>query len=143
MNTKQSLTQAERSARHYAKHRESVIKKNAAIQARRIKTDQQYALQRRIKDLVNQSIKSAGLSKKSRTAQILGCSPAEFKRHIELQFLPGMSWEKKSEWHIDHIVPVSSATCEEELVALNHYTNLRPLWADKNLQKGSARTHLI
>lgn len=143
MNTNQSLTQAERSARHYAKHRVSVIKKNAAIQAKRQKTDQQYALQRRIKDLVNQSLKSSGVSKRTKTAEILGCSPAEFKRHIELQFLPGMSWENKSEWHIDHIVPVSSATCEEEVIALNHYTNLRPLWAIKNLKKGSTRTHLI
>jgi hypothetical protein len=30
-------------------------------------------------------------------------------------------------WDIDHIVPVSSAKTEEDVIKLNHYTNLRPL----------------
>jgi hypothetical protein len=32
-------------------------------------------------------------------------------------------------WHIDHIVPIAFGTTEEEIYLLNHYTNLRPLWA--------------
>jgi hypothetical protein len=31
-------------------------------------------------------------------------------------------------WHIDHIVPIAFGTTEE-IYLLNHYTNLRPLWA--------------
>lgn len=30
-------------------------------------------------------------------------------------------------WDIDHIIPTSSANTEEELIKLNHYTNLQPL----------------
>jgi hypothetical protein len=48
-----------------------------------------------------------------------------------------MSWENHGEWHIDHIVPLSSAITEEELRKLSHYTNLQPLWATDNLSKGS------
>jgi hypothetical protein len=48
-----------------------------------------------------------------------------------------MSWENRSEWHIDHIVPLSSAKSEAEIIFLNHYSNLQPLWAKDNIQKSN------
>jgi hypothetical protein len=65
------------------------------------------------------------------------CSFEEFFIHIESQFIDGMSWENRSLWHIDHIIPLATAKTEEEILRLNHYTNLRPLWALDNLKKGS------
>jgi hypothetical protein len=40
-------------------------------------------------------------------------------------------------WDIDHIIPVSSATSEEEVIKLNHYTNLQPLCSkiNRNIKK--------
>ena len=35
-------------------------------------------------------------------------------------------------WDIDHIVPLSSAKTEEDLIKLNHYTNLQPLCSQTN-----------
>ena len=35
-------------------------------------------------------------------------------------------------WDIDHIIPVSYAKNEEELLLLNHYTNLQPLCSKIN-----------
>ena len=35
-------------------------------------------------------------------------------------------------WDIDHIIPVSSATSEEQLIKLNHYSNLQPLCSKIN-----------
>ena len=32
-------------------------------------------------------------------------------------------------WDIDHIIPISSAITEEDIIRLNHYTNLQPLCA--------------
>gem|GEM_PF-4500409 len=49
---------------------------------------------------------------------ILGCSFDEFKSHIEKQFLEGMSWGNRDKWHIDHILPVSMAKNEKELLEL-------------------------
>jgi 5-methylcytosine-specific restriction endonuclease McrA len=41
-------------------------------------------------------------------------------------------------WHVDHVIPLSSAKSkEEELEKLYHYTNLQPLWAIENIRKGS------
>jgi hypothetical protein len=72
------------------------------------------------------------------TFNIVGCSPEVLKKHIESQFKDGMSWEnhKHDGWHIDHIVPLSSAKNKEDVYKLCHYTNLQPLWATENYKKG-------
>jgi hypothetical protein len=61
------------------------------------------------------------------------------KQHLENQFQSGMNWKTygKYGWHIDHIIPLSSAKTEKELYKLCHYTNLQPLWAKDNLIKGN------
>ena len=76
-------------------------------------------------------------SKKNKTENILGCTYQEFFTHIESQFLNGMSWENRSKWEIDHIIPLAKAKTEEEILRLNHHTNLRPLWTSDNRKKGS------
>ena len=47
-----------------------------------------------------------------------------------------MSWENQGKWHLDHIIPISSAKTEEDVIRLNHYTNFQPLWAEDNFKKG-------
>ena len=78
-----------------------------------------------------------GWKKDIRTLEHIGCSPKELKEHLEKQFKGGMNWDNRGEWHIDHIIPLSSAKTKEELIKLNHYSNLQPLWAKENLCKGS------
>jgi hypothetical protein len=110
---------------------------------KRYGSDQVFAIRHSMRRTVATALKRAGFIKKQSSLKIVGCTPSELKRHIELQFLPGMSWLNRSEWHVDHIVPLSSAASEEELLALCHFTNLRPIWAKENLKKSSHRTHLI
>jgi hypothetical protein len=52
-------------------------------------------------------------------------------------FTEGMCWENQGEWHLDHIIPISSAQTEEEIFKLNHYSNFQPLWAEDNIKKGN------
>ena len=68
---------------------------------------------------------------------MLGCTFEEFRRHIESQFQQGMTWENRSEWHIDHRIPISTASTLDELRYLSHYMNLQPLWAADNLRKNA------
>lgn len=84
-------------------------------------------------------LKSTGITKNKKTFDIVGCSPPSLKEYIEKQFVDGMSWDNYSfhSWHIDHIIPLSSAKSEEELYRLCHYTNLQPLWAKDNLKKSN------
>jgi hypothetical protein len=75
--------------------------------------------------------------KKNKTFDIIGCTPQELVCFLEKKFKEGMSWENHGiyGWHIDHIVPLSSAKDEEELKKLCHYENLQPLWAIDNILK--------
>ncbi len=77
-------------------------------------------------------------NKNNKTFDIIGCSPEFLKKYLEKQFKEGMTWDNYGfyGWHIDHIIPLSSATTEEEVYKLCHYTNLQPLWAQENLSKG-------
>ncbi len=46
-----------------------------------------------------------------------------------------MSWNNRSEWHIDHKIPLASAKTKEDVIRLGHYTNLVPLWSVDNLKR--------
>lgn len=81
----------------------------------------------------------AGKNKSASTVALLGCSIELFLKHLEKQFQPGMTWKNHgSIWHIDHIRPCVSfdlADPEQQKICF-HYTNLQPLFALDNLQKG-------
>jgi len=78
---------------------------------------------------------------------VLGYGIDELRRHIERQFLRGMSWSNRSEWHIDHIIPIASFNFtshdDAEFKACWALTNLRPLWKIDNMSKGPRRQHLL
>lgn len=96
-----------------------------------------------IRSLIIGCMRNGGFQKKTKTQQILGCSFEEFKSHLESQFKFGMSWENRNLWHIDHIMPVSMAKTYDEVVRLNHYNNLRPMWAHENQSKGSKTPDML
>lgn len=75
---------------------------------------------------------------KGKTLELLGCSISELKGHLQKQFTDDMSWDNYGRWHIDHIKPYSSFDLSnpEEQKKCFHYTNLQPLWAIDNLEKG-------
>jgi hypothetical protein len=74
---------------------------------------------------------------------LLGCSTAQFKKHLESQFKRSMTWENYgTEWHVDHILPCASFdhTNPRQVAQCWHWTNLAPLDAKKNIDKGSTIT---
>lgn len=75
--------------------------------------------------------------KNRRTLEYLGCSIEFLMGWLESQFVDGMSWERRGEIHIDHIIPCNTFDFnnEEEVYKCFHYTNLRPLWSKDNLSR--------
>ena len=85
---------------------------------------------------MSRALNEIGSSKNGkRSDEIRGCTNEFLKSHIEKQFLEGMSWDNFHLWHIDHFIPQASANCEAELLKLNYWYNLRPLWVEDNLKK--------
>jgi hypothetical protein len=79
---------------------------------------------------------------------LVGYTTAELVRHLERQFLPGMTWENYGPiWHVDHIIPKASfefvCATDAGFRACWAITNLRPLWSRDNLSKGARRELLI
>lgn len=87
------------------------------------------------RQLVRRAYLSVGTKKETTTLKFLKYTPLELKVHIEKQFKEGMSWDNYGKWHIDHIIPISTATTLEEGIKLSQLENLQPLWAEENLTK--------
>src|ERR1035437_3200001 len=99
-----------------------------------------FKLKKRLRHRLRSAFYRLDKSKSSGSAiKDLGCSIEELKIHLESKFQLGMTWNNwtTNGWHIDHIVPLSSGSSEEELIKLSHYTNLQPLWAKENLSKSN------
>lgn len=117
---------------YYKKNKEKILK----YQRYRLINDSLFKLKRVLRRTISRSL----INKKNKTHEILGCSFEEFKIHLESKFEPWMNWgnyglyngELNYGWDIDHIIPLASVKYEEELINLNHYTNLQPLCSKVN-----------
>jgi hypothetical protein len=99
--------------------------------------DPLFRFQHNLRTLIGRSFLVRGFKKNTKTIQILGCTIAEFRKYLESLFLPGMTFENHGKWHLDHIVPISTAKTTEEVIRLCHHTNFQPLWAKDNIRKGN------
>lgn len=132
-----------RSSRLPDHEREKRIKENAARQRLKRKNCPVRSMQARLSRLHRHALSQINAIKRSPTFEALGYSVEEFVTHIERQFMDGMSWDNMSEWQIDHIVPISSAKTEQDVIALNQLSNLRPMWAADNNRKKAKREVLL
>jgi hypothetical protein len=123
---------------YYQENKEDIVKKNYEYCKNRKKSDSLYKLSIGIRSLILISFKNQFTTKSKKTIEILGCSFEEFKLHLESQFDDKMNWKNQGTyWHMDHIIPISSAETEEDVYRLNHYTNFQPLYWEDNLRKSN------
>ncbi len=120
-----------------ARRKPERIKKERYYYKQRKQIDPVYKLKCDLRRRLNLFLKLRNWKKTSKISEYLGCSPEYLKVYLENQFQPGMSWENRHLWHIDHIIPLGSANTSEKVIELCHYTNLQPLWAIDNLKKGN------
>jgi hypothetical protein len=98
--------------------------------------DPLYKLTINIRSNISRKIKNQGYTKKTKTYNILQCEFSFF-----MQWLNGIASNGYTygvgDLHLDHVVPVSLAETEEEILLLCHYSNYQLLSADKNLAKSN------
>lgn len=104
---------------------------------KRIKDDPLFKLKSNLSKLISISLILAGYSKKSRAHLLLGADYETVKRHLEHTFYINYGIKYSGQKvHIDHIIPNSSAKTEE-LIKLQHYSNLQYLTPEDNLRKSA------
>ena len=134
---KEKLSQYMKS--YYESNKERITQIKIDYKRTRRAQDPLYKLQDNIRTLVQNAISRQGYNKNTKTAEILGCSFEELRAHLIQTFEMNYCIEYSDEYdvHIDHIYPVSLAQTEEELLSLNHYSNLQYLFAEDNLEKSN------
>jgi hypothetical protein len=132
------------------KNKERVIETRKKYSQNKRKELNEYSVRRRkenpvarishnMRGKIKDFLKIKNFRQTNKTFEIVGCSPQELKEHLEKQFTNGMSWDNYGYygWHIDHIIPLDSATTQEDTYKLCYYTNLQPLWGCDNLSKNN------
>lgn len=116
-------------------YRKSDNKKREGRRVLREGRDPVFKLKRKMRNALRHSFKRKGYSKDTQSQKILGGDWNVVKEHFESLFTEGMNWDNMGKWHIDHIIPLSIAKTEEEIIKLCNYKNLQPLWGEDNLKK--------
>ena len=122
---------------YYHANKEHYKEYNKEYQKERRKLDPLFKMTGNLRTRTWSVFKNKGYTKNSKTQEMLGVNWEVCKAHIERQFTKGMTWDNYGDWHIDHIIPLSSANTEDRLKKLCHYSNLQPLWAVDNLIKSA------
>lgn len=129
----------EKNKKYYENNKEKLNEKDR----NRRKNDPVYKLSCNIRSMLYNIFIKQGSIKETKSQYIIGISFKELRQHIEKQFQPWMSWDNwglyngefEYGWDIDHIEPLfpeGVKRTEEDIIRLNHYTNLQPLCSKIN-----------
>lgn len=91
-----------------------------------------YKVAKSIRTRLREALKLNLINKTRKTFDMLGYTHDELVNHIERQFVFGMSWNNYgTEWHIDHIVPVShhKFKSDDDVARCWRLSNLQPRFA--------------
>ena len=134
---------AERGKAYREANKEKIAERRKAYKQRK-KRDPLFRLTLNYRQSCRRAFESIGQKKNNPSLKLLGLNTwKEFAEHLSKQFYdhPETGEEMTFDnhgfygWHIDHIIPLSTAKTEEDIIKLCHYTNLQPLWAEENLSK--------
>lgn len=115
---------------YYKENKDRIMIVKREYSRNRISNDPLYKLRNRVSSSIRRSLKDGGYTKNSKSRDILGCSYEELLDHLndnKYGFVYG-----DDNLDIDHIIPLSRATSEEEIIELNHYSNLQLLPSEYN-----------
>lgn len=117
------------------------LRRQSVETSRRYNQSRKGAILRRLRTRLRDALR--GKAAMPRVEELVGTTQEELVQWVEQQFLPGMSWDNRHLWHIDHIKPCAmfDLARPEQQRACFHYTNLRPLWAQDNRAKGARAEH--
>ena len=103
--------------------------------------DPLYKLINNFRTAIYQVLKENNVKKNGHYFDILKYTPDDLINHLESKFTDKMNWDNYGEWHVDHILPISSFDIKEigdgEFMRCLELKNLQPLWGDENIKKSN------
>lgn len=129
-------------AGRWNKQNPELVKEVRRRSNKRRKFNPAYVLVNRLRARMSDLFKG-GTKKSARTKELVGCDHHTFRLLIENRFLTGMTWENRSQWHVDHRVPCAlfDLSIPEQQSLCFHFSNLVPRWAADNIRKHK-RVHI-
>lgn len=122
-----------RQKKYYQDHAEE------SVRYYRIKrrNDPVYRLKSRVRCTIKDSFRRRRYKKNKLASEITGLSSSELYNYLLKTFKDnyGYEWDGLESVDIDHIVPLSTASTEEDIIKLCHYSNLQLLKASDNRSK--------
>ena len=127
----------QRNKRCYKENRERIIKRTDDWIAEKRKTDPMFKFKCQIRGNIYDAFRRYSGKKPTNTKNIVGLELDEFRDYLLQTFVDnyGYEWDGKEPVHIDHIIPLSTAETEEDIMKLCHYTNLQLLKPEDNISK--------
>lgn len=122
-------------------NKEKVLETTKKWQKKQFELNSDYALAHSLRTRLNTALNRS--YRAGSAVRDLGCSVSEFRKHIESQFKPGMTWSNRGRWgnvwHIDHIKPLAmfDLTDRRQFVEACNYKNMQPMWCVENNIKGA------
>ena len=122
---------------YYAKNKERIKAKTNEWRRQRWKTNPQIKWSYALRQTVQRGIK--GTYTDVYLTEHIGCDRETLCNHLKKMLRPGMVWEDRKTWHVDHIIPLAAfdLTCPIQRKKANHYTNLQVLTQTENSVKNS------
>lgn len=126
-NNKQDILESKK--QYQIKNKEQINKRNTIHVREKYQNNTLFRLKSNTSALIRHSMKKQNIKKGgAKVTVLLNCDIVFFRLHLESQFEPGMTWDNYgSYWSIDHICPCAQAKNADELIKLQHYSNLRPM----------------
>ena len=130
---KYNLENQDRIKRYYSENRNKINAREKIYLNNRYKTDINFRLVKNTRNRLCQSLK--GMGKSSSTEEILGDDISIYKKWIELQMTPDMTWDNIV---IDHVKPICmfDVSEDEDLKEAFNWKNTQPLLKEINQKKG-------
>ena len=119
-------------------HLEKISERKYKRKKQRLNEDPIYKLKQQMNNLIYYSFKRKRKYRQtSRAYKIFGCDWKTFYNHLLDTFKNnyGKDWTIENV-EVDHIVPLSTAKTENEVIKLCYYTNLQLLTKEDNQRKG-------
>ena len=130
-------THKEEIKQYKEEHKEQINKTKREYHKKKVATDPRYKIEKQIRGVIFSSFSRKGYKKNSHTYEIVGTDYDTFYKHLLQTFKDnyGYEWDEKEKVHIDHIIPLATATNEKEILELCNYKNLQLLKEKDNLAK--------